>query len=299
MNFKMIMLSAALVASQTAFAQTTTTASAPAAAATNANTATVATPAADTTGLKPVIKYLGFMHGPGMDFSGAQQAGVNGDSTLKYENRFKFLVDTNPNTEFGIEARVSTYFGKGEKLSADSGNWRLMSNFKHVYKDDIFDLTLSPRIMLPTSNKYRNQKATLSPDMIVEMTAAPKNSRFSFDSGIEYIWVFHTDGATGSDYSNADTAIVAPWLETDYQLTEKSQLMISYWPGFAAQARNNAKLTSAFAQDGGNEIDVGGYYEIAKGWQFNPYVAIEMSDYDKSNALKNYQANFLIIGQIL
>ena len=300
MKTKTIMLAAALALSHTAYAQTTTAVTTPASTAANANTAVVEAPDADNAGVKPAIRYLGIMHGVGMDFSGAQQAGINGDSALKYEQRVKFLVDTNPNTEWGVEARVNTYFGKGEKLSAESGSSRLMANFKHVYKDDVFDLTLSPRLMLPTMNKYRNQKLTLSPDMLVEMTAAPKNSRFSFDSGIEYVWLLHTDGAVGTDYTNADTAYLWPWLEVDYQLTGKTQAMISYWPGFAAQARNGSKMTSSWNQGGGNEVDVGGYYEFAKGWQFNPYVALEMSDFTKdTGGAKNVQANFLIIGTIL
>jgi hypothetical protein len=298
MNSKLLMLAASLALSHAAIAQTTTTVSTPA-SATNANTAAVTTPADATTGVKPAIKYLGYFHGPGADFSGAKQAGINGDSQLNYEQRLKLLAVVNPNMEFGVDARANTNFAKGEKANITAGSWRILSNFKNVYKDDVLNLTLSPRIMLPTSKKSHNQKVTLSPDLVAVLSAAPKNSRFSFESGLEYIWIFHTAGATGSDYSDANTAILAPWLEADYQLTEKSQLMLSYWPTFAAQARNGAKMTSALAQDGGNEVDVGGYYEFAKGWQLNPFVAIEMSDYNKSNALKNYQANLLIIGQIL
>ena len=141
---------------------------------------------------------------------------------------------------------------------------------------------------------FRNQKGTVSPDLIADLSISPKNSRFSLDTGMEYIQYFHTAGATGNDYSKAITAIVAPWLEVDYQLTAKSQLMVSYWPELVAQAR----LASPLHTDG-NEIDIGAYYEFAKGWQLNPYVATEMFGIDTSNPQRNMQVNLIVVGTIL
>ena len=306
MKTKYSMLAAAIVLSQSAFAQTssTTTAVAPDATATNASVATSAAPAAEQEGIKPMIKYVGILRGPGADFANsAQKGGENDDQSridadsrdqLDYEQRVKFLASFSKNVEAGIEARINANFGKGEKTNFTSGSWRLMANFKNVYKDDVLALTLTPRAFLPTSNSQRNKKTTVSPDLIADLAIAPKNTKFSFDTGLEYIHLFHTDGANASDSAAALTSEFAPWIEADYQLTDKTQLMVSYWPVLDAYARQGRPLATS-----SNEIDVGAYYEFAKGWQVNPYVAIEPNGMKADARLENVQLLVIVAGAIL
>jgi hypothetical protein len=307
MKTKLVLLAAAFVFSQSAaFAQSTTnlvipesTASAGAAAT---NTAVnIPIPPSDDRHVKPELKYLGYMHGVGADFSGAHEAGINGNSQMNYEQRVYALIATSKKFEFGVQARVMTDFANGNTLNVQNGNWRLVANFNHVYQDDVFNLTISPRVYLPTSNAARNQKITPSPDLVAMLDVAPKNTRFSGQLGFEGIQEYHTAGAEGTDYTQAYSTIIAPWAEIDYQLTGNTQLMLSYWPEYNAQSHVNAPLTSNWNQGGGNEVDIGGYYEFVKGWQFMPFLATEMSQIGANggSVAKNMQINFLIIGQIL
>jgi hypothetical protein len=295
MKTKSIILAAAIALSHSAFAQTSSTTVAAPSAATNANVATTDAASANDTSVKPLIKYVGYYLGPGLTFSGMQKD----DSTYMIEHRVSFGVKINPNLDVGIQTRSRNTFGSGTDLNMTAANFRLYGTFKNVLKDDLYNLTLLPRVILPTSNSARNTKNTLSPDLIAELAIAPKNTRFSFDMGLEYIQYFHTDGAIGSDYTNAMTAEFAPWAEVDYQLTDKTQLMVSYWPIVNAFARQGAAMTSAAAAGGSNEIDLGAYYEIAKGWQLNPYIAAEMNDMDYSSPQKNLQLNLILSAAIL
>ena len=156
MKSKSFLLVAAFVAGHTAFAQSpstsTTTTSVDPAGATTTNSATVAIPAANSTGVQPEIKYFAIMHGAGLDFSGAHEATINSSSQLTYEQRIKLLAATSQNVEVGVEARVMTNFGNGANTNITNGAWRLVSVFKHVYQDSFFDLTLIPRVVLPTSS---------------------------------------------------------------------------------------------------------------------------------------------------
>ncbi len=297
MKMKFVLLTALAAMSQVAVAQTSTTTVAPAAAgAANTNVATESTAAAKPAGVTPVIKYVGIMRGPGLEFNAAAQAPNVGGDDLNLEHRVSFLAKTSANFDFGVQARVNTKFGNGKDLYATSGTWRLLADIKHIYKDDVLDFTLTPRIMLPTSTKNRNQKLTLSPDVIADLTIAPKDSRFSFDTGVEYLHFLHTDGASGDDYTKALTAELAPWIEADFQLNSKTQLMVSYWPTFDAYARKGTPLATS-----SNEIDVGAYYEFVKGWQVNPYVATEMNAIgaEGASALQNMQFNVIVTGTVL
>ena len=303
MKSKSFLLVAAFVAGHTAFAQSpstsTTTTSVDPAGATTTNSATVAIPAANSTGVQPEIKYFAIMHGAGLDFSGAHEATINSSSQLTYEQRIKLLAATSQNVEVGVEARVMTNFGNGANTNITNGAWRLVSVFKHVYQDSFFDLTLIPRVVLPTSSLYQNQKVTPSPDMVFNIDMTPKNSRFSFYTGLEFMPLFHSAGAMGGDYMNADTLDIGAWVGTSYQLTEKTALTASYWPSWAMQGHRGASLTDAWAQDGGNEIDIGAAYEFSKGWTVNPYLATEMSGISNQAAIKNMQLNFNISGRFL
>lgn len=306
MNTKYLILAASFTISyalslNSAFAQTTTSSAAAETVATgSATVATADVSKTDDNAVKPVIKYLGYLHGTGLDFSGAHQAAINGNAQLKFEHRIKFLAAIGKHFEGGLETRTNTNFGDGSRINATAGNWRLYGSFKDLLRNDVFNLTLMPRLYLPTSTGAHNSKTTVSPDMIAELGIAPKNSRFSYDLGMEWIQLYHSQGAKGGDYANADTSIAAPWAEVDYQLTDKTQLMLSYWPTWAGQAHKGAAMTSAFAQDGGNEIDVGGYYEFAKGWQVNPFVAAELSDIgNHAPVARNLQLNVAVVGKIL
>lgn len=305
MRTNYLILAAAIALSHSAFAQNSTTttsaasdaASAPSAAAVNTSAATSAAPK-QTGLLSPAIKYLGYLHGTGLTFSGARQSEVN-DEQINYEQRIKFLPISNSAMDLGLEARVNSHFGDGKKMDVGNGAWRLYANFKNVLHNDVYDLSLMPRIVLPTSNKLHNQKATISPDMLAILGINPKNSRFSYTAAIEYIQYFYSDKGLGKDYSNATSVVIAPWFEADYQLTDKTQLNLSYWPSLISR-RNGSKLTSAFAQDGGNEFDVGATYEISKAWQVSPFIAIETSDISsKPSALQNMQLNVAVIGRFL
>ncbi|MBC7395866.1 MAG: hypothetical protein H7333_00360 [Bdellovibrionales bacterium] len=297
MKTKLVLLAASFVLNHAVLAQTTSTSvtTSPASAeATNAGTnISVAndSSSAASKAVRPGVKYLGIMHGPGMTFSGAHQAD---GSDLLVDNRFKLLARIGANTEVGFEPRINTAFGNGHKIDAVAGAMRLFANFKHVYKDDIFDLTLTPRAVLPTRVKFHNEHGTVSPDLIASLDIAPKNSRFSFNTGSEYIQYFHTAGANAAFYNGATTAVVAPWLEVDYQMTEKSQFVVSYWPELVAQARQGTPLHAD-----SNEIDIGANYEFVKGWVVNPYVAIEAFDMKSNARLDNMSANLLVVGTIL
>jgi hypothetical protein len=291
----------AIAQAQTSSVTTIDTSGAQGASSVGTSTATSAASLPDDGKVKPVIRYLGYMHGVGLDFSGAHEAGINDNSQMTYEQRVKFLLGFSKDIEAGVEVRENTNFGNGQNAGLTNGSWRIHSAFKNVLNSEVYNLTLMPRLLLPTANKYHNQKATVSPDPMIEFAITPRNSRFTIDSGVEYIYFLHTAGATGADYTNADTAIVAPWLEVDYQLTQKTQLMLSYWPELNAHARENVPLNSNWSGGGGNEFDAGGYYEFVKGWQINPYIATEMSNIGANNSsiAKNLQFNFLLIGKVL
>ena len=307
MKTKLVLLAAAIALSHTAYADdssTTVTTSPASAETTNANIAQDST-ASDATGVRPGIKYVGIVNGPGLQFSGARQAtnkGANPTDSTDYsqmvvDNRPKLMAKFNANTEVGFEPRFNTFFGsgvQGDNVHVTAGNMRLFANFKHVYKDDIYDLSLTPRLFLPTGTKYRNQKTTVSPDMIADFTITPKNTRFTFDLGLEYIHLFHTDGANAKDSNAALTGIFVPWLEVDYQLSTKTQLMISYWPELVSEARQGTPLHTD-----SNEIDIGAYYEFAKGWQVNPYIMAQPLGMDTGSPLANLQLNLLFVGTIL
>ena len=296
MKSKTIMLAAAIAVSQTAFAQnSSTTVIVPeTGAASNASVASSNLNQGEQSKIAPRIKYLGVVRGPGLEFSGAQQSAVNDSAQLNYEQRVKVLGTFGSNFEAGVEARVNTNFGKGNTLNATAGNWRLLANFKNVYKDDVFALNLIPRIYLPTSKSAHNAGTAVSPDLIANFSISPKDSKFSFDSGVEYLQFFHNDNENPATAKKALTAELDPWLEADYQLTPKTQLMIAYWPSLQAHARQGAPLANT-----SNEIDIGANYELAKGWTLTPFVSSEPNGLDTASPLKNMQLMVLVSGTVL
>ena len=139
---KLVILTAALVMSHSAFAQSTTTATLPAtgAATTNASTATInAAAAADS--VQPSIKYTGFFFGPALNLDGAHQADTNNNDSLSMQHRFQFLIKTNANNAFGIEPRFSTYFGHDNRFSTNvqNENYRLLAKFANEITQSTHD----------------------------------------------------------------------------------------------------------------------------------------------------------------
>ena len=252
----------------------------------------------NSTATKLKLGYLGIMYGPGLEFSGSHQSAFNGNSSLFLNNRPKIMLQTSENFEFGMEPRFNTIFGADRKhasdFTAENDKWRLLTRFKNVIKTDTLALGISPRLILPTSNAAHQQKEIPSPELVANLDFAPKNSRFSYTVGTVYQQNFFETSTTGVGYTQATTAVFQPWLEADYQLTAKTQLMVAYWPEWVAKARIGQRLTSD-----SQEIDMGAYFEVAKGWQVNPFLATDFQDMSSSNRLKNMQLNLVLIGSIL
>jgi hypothetical protein len=299
MKTKLVLLTAAIAMSHTglALAQSSSTISAPAAAsaapaATTANTST-ATSAAPSA-VRPGIKYFGQLLGPGLKFEGAQQSTGYGDNdVMMIDNRPKFFARIGDNMDAGVETRFFTNFS-GEGWNVTNGSSRLFVNFKNVVKNDIVAVSLMPRIMLPTSNTSHNTQMTYSPELVANVDISPKDSRFTINTGIQVIkHLYSADPVAAKDFGPARSITFDPWLEVDYQLNPTVQLTASYWPDWAT-ARGDASLANKF-----QELDVGAYVEVAKGWQIMPYVGTNFNGFDSSDALKSMQLNVALSGTIL
>jgi|GEM_PF-3553004 len=298
MKSKIVMFAAAIAMSHSglALAQSSTTSIAPPeadpAAVANTSTAT----SSETATVRPGIKYFGQLLGQGLDFSGTEQSNGYGDkAAFTIDNRPKFFARIGNNLEAGIEARFFTNF-ESTGWNLTNNNSRLFVNFKNIYKDDVFAVSFIPRAMLAQSNKAHNQKATVSPDLILSVDAAPKNSRFSFNGGLEVIKHLYSDVPTNDvkhNYLAARSLTFDPWLEVDYQLNPTVQLSASYWPDWAT-TRGSSHLDNDF-----QELDVGAYVEVAKGWQLMPYVGTNFNNFQASNALDNMQLNIALSGTVL
>lgn len=302
MKTKIVMLAAVIAMSHSAisFAQTsTTTVNTPSAVGTDsagpipsAATTNTATTNLTSVGVKPLIRYLGIMHGPGLEFSGSKQAANFGDS-LDMEHRPKLGVKVNENLDVGTELRFVTTF-QNSKVDYRNGNSRLYANFKNVVKTDIMALGLIPRVVLPTSNTGHNQLASFSPELIVNIDLTPKDSRFSFNTGLQLIQhMYKGTPDAAKDYAGARQTTIDPWAEIDYQISPKVQAMVSYWPDF------NTTRGSGTVNEAMHELDVGAYVEVVKGWQLNPFIAADFQGLRNSSLDKNMQINLAISGAIL
>ena len=280
-----------------AFAQSATTTVLPT-QDTNSNAASANISALDADAPRAKISYLGIGYGPGMEFSGSRQSTTpNGNDPITLEHRIGLNYQTSKNVSFGLQPRIKTVFTPDD-LHMDNGNFRLMGNFKNVIQTDTMSLTVTPRAILPTSKGAHNKDMKVSPELLLTLDYAPKDSRFSFQIGNAYQYYIYGDNANDStssaDVSNALTAMDQPWAEIDYQVSPKVQAFASYWPEFDAQARQNVPLHAV-----DNEIDLGAYVEFAKGWQIAPYIATEFQGIDMARMDKAMQFNVLLIGSVL
>jgi hypothetical protein len=300
MKTKLVLLTAAIAMSHSTrvFAQSsnatiTTPATAPASdpavtTAATTNTATIET----NPGIKPVLKYTGFVHGPAADFHGSEQsAQIGSGGAFDLDSRAKFGVKLNETLETGAEIRFTTTFNP-DKMKVTNGSSRLYASFKNVYKDELVAVGLIPRIVLPTSDTSHNTHMTFSPEFIVNVDIAPKNSRFTFNTGLQVIQHLYSESVSAASAGARQTTI-DPWAEVDYQLNPKVQLMVSYWPDWATSRSNSAPTERA------HEIDVGAYIEVAKGWQLNPYLATDFQGLKNASLEKNTQINLAISGTVL
>jgi hypothetical protein len=262
----------------------------------NSNEATAQKPAPT----KLVIKYLGIFNGPGTTFSSAHQADVYGTgssaTSMGLQSRPKLLLQTSENFDFGVETRFLTSFGsqynKGSDVQFTNGSYRLQADIKNVIKTDTVAVSLIPRIALPTSNAQHQEHMRAAPEMIVNVDYAPKNTRFSFNSGVLYQYGIYGTDTTGAGYTAPSTSVLQPWAETDYQLSPKVQAFVAYWPEYSSKARQGAPL----AVDS-NEVDLGTYFQVAKGWQIAPYISME--PIGMKNIGQATQLNFYVIGAVL
>ncbi len=268
---------------------TTSTTSSTTATSTNSSVANAGAIVADPSKPQLRIKYLGIFKGPGLNSESLTQA--SGDPG-ELEHRFKFLVQTSEKLDFGIETRIRTILGNGS-LSVLNGDYRAVANFKHVFKNDLLDFSLSPRIKLPTSSSAIKKELLFAPELLANLDISPKNTRFSFNTGMLYQHSLYKASAANT----VTTSVVNPWFETDYQINEKVSAMVSIWPDFAAQGKSGAA-----AVNDSNEIDVGANWEFIKGWTASPYISLEPVGLDTSSAAsaaKNMQFNMYVSGAFL
>jgi hypothetical protein len=235
------------------------------------------------------IKYTGILKGPGLNSENfAQSTGDAGE----VEHRLKFLVQKGEMFDFGAEARVRTILDH-KQFSALNGNYRLLADFKHLVKNDLVDFTLTPRLALPTAIASRQRGLIAAPELIANVDISPKNTRFSFNTGI---LMAQSILKSTADVKNT-TSVIAPWFETDYQINSRVSAMIAFYPELIAQSRSGVALNND-----SNELDLGANIEIAKGWSASPYIGVEafgMKTSSLGDAAKNMQFNVTVSGSFL
>ena len=295
MKKQIILLIAATLVSNQGFAATTTTsattvlASADAAnSAANANVATIEKKSAFG------ISYTGIMFGPGLDFSAAKQKIDYTDDSkadMKISNRAGFKYNITEAMDAGVQARFGTTFTK-VGMTAANENSRLFMNFKKLLPTDIGSLTLTPRVVLPMTNGSHNAKMTYSPELIAQYSIEPKNSRFTFNAGVQVIKNLYYSDAVSSDSQLQFYSLGIA--ESAYQLNPSTQLTLAYYPEFGKNTDLANKTTS-------NEIDLGFSLEFAKGWSVNPLIATELNalKYNEGNILKSSGMTVIVSGALL
>lgn len=260
----------------------------------NANTANVDVSKAAESPIGPKVSYFGIMSGMGLEMSGSHQASVpNTNSPMIFEHRVSLNYQTSENFTLGFQPRFRNVFAP-DNLHMENANYRVSAKFSNVYKNDFMTLTLMPRVALPTSLAAHNSDMKPSPEMLAIIDFSPKDSRFSGQLGNAYMQGFYGNNASGTDYALAQTAMDQPWAELDYQVNPKIQAFAAFWPEFDANARINSPLHAV-----SNEIDLGTYFEVAKGWQVAPYIATEPIGMDVARIDKSMQFNFYVIGTVL
>ena len=284
---------------QNAAAQNTTTTTILASAeeaGTNASLANESAIAGKNEGVAPTIKYTGFFFGPGMDFSQSKQAGAgDGRDDMALKNRPKFLVKVGENIEAGIDTRFNILFNS-ESYKAKNDNYRLQATFKKIVKTDTFSLAMTPRLMLPTSNKAHDTHTLVSPELVTSFDFNPKNTRFSVNGGVGLSKFIYSNKGSDSASADATTFDIGPWAEIDFQVSPAVQAMVAYWPDFTAKGNRSGGFANA-----SNEIDMGVNWDFVKGWTLIPYVSLEMNGVaaaTNNGALQNMQANLIVTGPV-
>ncbi len=164
-----------------------------------------------------------------------------------------------------------------------NGDYRFLANFRHVVKTSSLDLTLTPRLKLPT----------LGAEVIANLDIALTDSRFSFNTGTTLQQNFFD----ASGPSQKVTTVVQPWFEVDYQINDGLGTFASVYPELLSQA----KMGAGFVNDS-DEIDAGANWGFLKGWTATPYISVEPVGMDASsvsNAAKNMQFNLYVSGALL
>jgi hypothetical protein len=244
---------------------------------------------------KPKFKigYLGILRGPGLNSKNFSQADSNSSSAEELENRFRFMLAPSESFDFGMEARITAAASQEEGMNVSNGDYRFLANFRHIVKTNSLDLTLTPRLKLPTSGVSQERQLLVGAEMIANLDIALKDSRFSFNTGTTLQQNFFK----ASGPSQNVTTVVQPWFEVDYQINDGIGAFASVYPELLSQA----KMGAGFVNDS-DEIDVGANWEFLKGWTATPYISVEPVGMDASsvsNAAKNMQFNLYVSGALL
>jgi hypothetical protein len=299
---------AALAVSQlitlAAFAQSSSTTetmpSGPGAAAAPAGGDASSAPAANTAGVagtsvaeapaKPKlnISYLGIMYGPGL--SNELDGKTYGGDVQYLNNRPAIKYNFNDNLDLGVQARFNIRF-QSDGMDAVNDPWRVFSNIKNIYKDDVLQFNVLARAILPTRLKDHNARMLPSPELLPILNITPKNSRFSLSVYPQLIRYFYTDAATSAN-SGRDVALGN--FEGTYQLTGSTAVTFGFYPEWVS-------TNSRGLFNDSNELDLGVSFDVVKGWAVNPFVAAEFVGMgaNGASASKNMALNMVITGSLL
>ncbi len=271
--------------STSAFAQSSTSAMAPAANA----PAAASTVSSDAPAKKsPIsVRYVGIYSGPNFNADGHTMGGV-GDTFVS--NRPSIQTSITDNFTAGVQARLRTTFTK-EGVVAGNESWRLYGNINNVASYGIASLSLIPRIMLPTSNANHNNKMTASPELLMAFSISPSDSRFSFSYTPQMQMPLYTDESLAKS-RDLMSFLLLHNIEGTYQLGASTQLTFGFYPEYVVT--KNLPFTND-----SNEIDVGVNFDIAKGWSINPYIGFEAFGANSDNLGKSMQAALSLSGTFL
>lgn len=282
------------VLQSSAIAAVSSTAVVPAGAADAANAAkaapaAAATSTADAPAASSMIhaSYTGIFDGPGLD----SEAGTTKDGDdLFVSNRLAIKADLAKNIDAGLQVRIKTDFRK-DGVNASNEISRFFANFKKVFEYNILSVNLTPRLLLPTSDRAHNNKMTLSPELLIAMNVNPSDSRFSFSYTPQMQQLLYSDNAIATANRGMSFYLLHN-LEANYTLGSTTQITFGYYPEYMSTK------TAAFTNTS-NEIDLGLNWDFAKGWSINPYVATELNGLDTAAIGKSMQANLVLSGSFL
>ena len=243
------------------------------------------------------ISYLGALMGPNMDFHAARTKGDTPDSPeyMYLDNRPSFKVNITENVDAGLQVRFVNKFRDTNDVITYNTDYRLFSNIKKLLPTDLGSLTLTPRLVLPTGTAVggsHDKKRTVSPELIDRYSIEPKNSRFSFNVGVQMIKYLYTSAAvTNQDQIQFYSLGI---FETAFVVTPKTQITVGYYPEFCKNSDVANHTTS-------NETDIGVAVEVAKGWTLNPVVVTELNSMsaNNNNVLKSSALALNVIGTFL